>query len=94
MRDPQLTPPQKKYGILVLYEWERAMIEINKGIPVPISRIRRAYPYDVMDIGDSFHVEEVSLPVMCNSNWRNGKKLGMKFIAAKDEKGIRVWRIE
>jgi hypothetical protein len=68
------------------------MIKINKGIPVPNSRVRREYPYEIMDIGDSFHVDGASLAVVCNSNWRNGKKLGMKFIAAKDDKGVRVWR--
>ena len=68
------------------------MIKINKGIPIPNSKVRRAYPYEVMDIGDSFYVEGASLPVVCNSNWRYGKKLGMKFIASKDERGVRVWR--
>ena len=68
------------------------MIKINKGIPIPNSKVRRAYPYEMMDIGDSFYVEGASLPVVCNSNWRYGKKLGMKFIASKDEKGVRVWR--
>ena len=68
------------------------MIKINKDIPVPNTRVRREYPYDSMEIGDSFHVDGASLAVVCNSNWRHGKKLGMKFIAAKDDTGVRVWR--
>ena len=47
------------------------MIKINKGIPIPNSRIRREYPYEDMEIGDSFHIEGASLPVICNSNWQH-----------------------
>jgi len=68
------------------------MIEISKHIPLPKTRVMKKYPYREMEIGDSFYVEGVSLQVICNSNWRYGKKLGMKFIASKDKEGVRVWR--
>lgn len=67
------------------------MIKISKGIPIP-NKVRSEYPYRQMEIGDSFYVEGIALPVICNSNWRYGKKLGMKFIAAKEKSGVRVWR--
>ena len=68
------------------------MIEISKNIPVPDSKVKRQYPYKSMDVGDSFYVEGVSLQVICNGNYRYGKKLGAKFIAKKENAGVRVWR--
>jgi hypothetical protein len=47
-----------------------------------------------MEISDSFFVEDTSLQVICNSNYRMGKQLGMKFIARKENDGVRVWRTE
>jgi hypothetical protein len=47
-----------------------------------------------MVIGDSFLVPDANLQVVCNNNWRMGKKLGMKFIARKEVDGVRVWRVE
>lgn len=69
------------------------MIEINKSIPIPSSKIRREYPYEKMEIGDSFLIESVSLQSVCNANYRAFKRGVGKFIAKKEGKGIRVWRI-
>jgi len=69
------------------------MIEIEKNLPLPEERIRNVYPFKQMDVGDSFHVEGVSMQIVLNANYRAGKQLGMKFIARKDETGVRVWRI-
>ena len=68
------------------------MIEIEKNQPMPSARVRNSYPFKEMDVGDSFHIEGVNLQVVLNANYRAGKQLGMKFIARKDDKGIRVWR--
>jgi len=68
------------------------MIEINKHIPIPPNKTKAPLPYKSMEIGDSFLVPDSSLQAVCNSNYRAGKKLGMKFVAKKEEKGIRVWR--
>ena len=73
------------------------MIAVDKSVPMPERKagknVGMNYPYEQMDVGDSFHVEGVNLQVVLNANYRAGKQLGMKFIARKDDKGIRVWRI-
>ena len=65
-------------------------IDVQKDVPVPEARKR--YPYKEMDIGDSFFVDGGGIQNVCNQNYRMGKKLGMSFIARKEEGGIRVWR--
>ena len=69
------------------------MIAIEKHHSMPQARVRNSYPFKEMEVGDSFHVEGVSMQVVLNANYRAGKQLGAKFIARKDDKGIRVWRI-
>ena len=65
-------------------------LEISKDVPVPPDK--RRYPYRVMEVGDSFFVEGGAIQNVCNQNYRMGKKLGMSFIARKDDGGVRVWR--
>ena len=65
-------------------------IDVQKDVPVPEARKR--YPYKEMDIGDSFFVDGGGIQNVCNQNYRMGKKLGMSFIARKEEGGVRVWR--
>ena len=67
-------------------------LEISKDVPLPPHK--RRYPYSVMEVGDSFFVEGGVLQVVCNNNYRTGKKLERKFIARKEENGVRVWRTE
>lgn len=67
-------------------------VEVESGVPLPVER--RRYPYAQMQVGDSFVVRSVSLQVVCNANYRTGKKLGRKFVARKVEDGVRVWRVE
>ena len=92
MRDPQLSPPQKKYGIFGFLE--DIEMKINKNIPIPDNKVRRSYPYKDMEIGDSFYIDGLGLSVVCNNNYRYGKKLGMRFIARSENEGVRVWRTE
>jgi hypothetical protein len=66
-------------------------IVVEKGVPLPVIRVN--YPYETMEINDSFVVSGKSLQVVCNTNYRVGKKLGMRFVARKCEDGIRVWRV-
>ena len=67
-------------------------VEVSRDVPVP--EPRRRYPYVDMDIGDSFVMPAgSSMQVVCNANYRAGKRLGRKFIARKLEGGIRVWRV-
>lgn len=66
-------------------------VEISKDVPLPPPR--RRYPYGEMEVGESFLVGGGVLQVVCNANYRAGKRLGRKFIARKEAGGVRVWRI-
>ena len=65
-------------------------MEVSKDVPVPPDK--RRYPNKVMEVGDSFFVDGVKLQVVCNNNYRTGKKLERKFIARCEKEGVRVWR--
>jgi hypothetical protein len=67
-------------------------LEISRDVPLPPHK--RRYPYRVMEVGDSFFVEGGKLQVVCNNNYRTGKKLDRKFIARREQEGVRVWRTE
>jgi len=66
-------------------------VEVNKDVPLP--EPKRRYPYKVMEVGESFLVAGGRLQVVCNANYRAGKKLARKFIARREEGGVRVWRV-
>ena len=70
------------------------IITTEKGVPLPPMRVRNVYPYKTMAVGDSFFVRDGKLQIVCNANWKNGKKLGRKFAARREADGVRVWRVE
>jgi hypothetical protein len=77
------------------------MLKIEKNIPIPQPIRGKKYPFDMMDIGDSFFVE-------CNENKEDKKrKISTVLVAALRfrpkkfttrssgiKNGIRCWRIE
>ena len=75
------------------------MVTVEKNVDMPVTRITaNKYPYNEMEIGDSFLVksERASMiNTMCGINKKKGIELGMKFIAKQVlvEGGVRVWRI-
>lgn len=82
---------------MLLTEWgyEMNAIKVEKGIDMPIETERVIYPYDRMEVGDSFLVNDEGKNAMvkvCARNKRVGEKLGMKFVAKKVDGGVRVWR--
>ena len=70
------------------------VIGVEAGVPMPTVRSRNVYPYKTMAVGDSFFVRDGKLQIVCNANWKNGKKLGRKFAARREADGVRVWRVE
>jgi len=72
-------------------------VMVEKNVDMPVMRVTASkYPYDEMEVGDSFMVtsERVSMiNTMCGVNKKKGEELGMKFIAKRVEGGVRVWRI-
>ena len=70
------------------------MIEITKKVPLPEVRSKNVYPYDEMEVEDSFYVEGVSSQNICNCNYKRNKLGDKKFTVRKEGNGFRVWRIK
>ena len=67
-------------------------IGIEVGVPAPKMRVVYAYPYEDMDVGDSFAVPLEARAKVLNANYRAGKRLGRVFTAKTDGDTVRVWR--
>ena len=68
------------------------ILEIEKGTVVPNPRVVYAYPYEEMEVGDSFTVPVGARAKVLNANYRAGKRLQRVFIARTEGENIRVWR--
>ena len=75
------------------------MIEVESGIAIPKPRIKfkgGVYPYNQMQVGDSFLVNEDRnnlLIYVCNKNRIAAKAYNTKYTAKRVEGGVRVWRV-
>jgi hypothetical protein len=71
---------------------------IEKDVPLPEKNVRWKYPFDQMEVGDSFFVVNKDTTQMSALCKRAGKRLEGRFVTAKSEKdgqsGVRVWRME
>ena len=67
-------------------------IELERGIDMPHARVVYSYPYDEMDVGDSFVVPVSARAKVLNANYRAGRRLGLRFMAKTEGDVIRVWR--
>ena len=67
-------------------------IGIESGVPAPKMRVVCAYPYEDMDVGDSFCVPLEARAKVLNANYRAGKRLGRVFTAKTEGDQVRVWR--
>jgi|APCry1669189000_1035189.scaffolds.fasta_scaffold119846_2 hypothetical protein len=68
-------------------------LEIEKEVPTPKERVVYKYPYDDMQIGDSFTVPVSHKANVMNANHRAGKRLARRFMARTEGDYVRVWRI-
>ena len=68
-------------------------IERESGIAMPKPRVVYAYPYEDMEIGDSFTVPVEARAKVLNANYRAGKRLQRVFVARTESELIRVWRM-
>ncbi len=69
------------------------MYKISKDVPVPPPIRRMNYPYEQLQVGESFWVEGVTMQSLCNANRRQSKRLSRKFVCRREGKGVRVWRV-
>jgi hypothetical protein len=67
-------------------------IELERGIEMPIGRVVYAYPYEDMDVGDSFVVPISARQKVLNANYRASKRLGCRYMAKTEGSVIRIWR--
>jgi len=67
-------------------------IGIESGVPAPKMRVVYAYPYEDMEVGDSFTVPLSARAKVLNANYRAGKRLGWVFTAKTEGDVVRVWR--
>ena len=68
------------------------VIELERGIGMPTPRVVYAYPYEEMDVGDSFTVSVAARQKVLNANYRASKRLGCGYTAKTEGEVIRVWR--
>ena len=68
-------------------------IGIESGVPAPKVRVVYAYPYEDMEVGDSFTVPLSARAKVLNANYRAGKRLGRYFAARTEGETVRVWRM-
>ncbi len=70
-------------------------IEIEAGVPLPekLRGARGKYPFEHLEVGDSFKVE-ASIGTMRNRCSRRGAQLGKRFTCRVVSGGVvRVWRV-
>jgi TusA-related sulfurtransferase len=67
---------------------------IEKGIPIgPRSRASATkYPFEKMEVGDSFEVETNSPTGVATGARQWAERHGMVFTTRRTKKGIRIWR--
>lgn len=68
-------------------------MQLEKGVAIPVKRERVNYPYEGMEVGDSFLAAGATLAQMCYQDRKWGKKLGREFTCRKEGDGVRVWRV-
>lgn len=77
---------------------EESMIKIDKDIKPPKhvtdGTRRRKYPFREMKPGDSFFIEGASSSSVCSSSMSIYRVKGWKFGTAKEDGGLRVWRLK
>lgn len=70
---------------------------IEKGIPVPKmtgAGRKTKYPFESMQVGDSFFVKDGAVKTLSRSCGTYGKRLERKFTSRTVDGGARVWRTE
>lgn len=72
------------------------MIQIDKGIPIPdkIAKRNRKYPFDYMEVGDSFLTGLKVVSEIASSKTLAEKRTGFKFEPFVIDGFVRVWRVK
>jgi hypothetical protein len=65
---------------------------VEKGVPIPLGRDK--YPWERLDVGDSFFVPGKTLRSLATQTSYAGKRFGRRFRIRLVDGGVRIWRIE
>jgi len=68
--------------------------KVEKNIPIPKYSREHKYPWDEMDVGDSFYVSQESAAGARASASSRAKDGHGKYASRTVEDGCRIWRIE
>jgi len=68
-------------------------IRLERGLAMPTPRVVYAYPYEEMEVGDSFVVPVEARQKVLNANYRASRRLGWRFSTRTEKEQVRVWRI-
>ena len=69
------------------------VITIAKDVEMPKVRVVYEYPYEEMDVGDSFVVPVEARQRVLNANYRASRRLGCRFSTRTEGESVRVWRV-
>ncbi len=73
------------------------MIAIDKDIPLPPKKggpgRGRKYPWNEMEVGDSFLLMAKNMPSASAGATTTGRRLGFKFTVRAENGAFRIWRI-
>lgn len=73
-------------------------LKIQKGIAIPKSRSKMVYPWDSMQVGDSFFIDGKTQRQVAPSLYRSAKRHGVKITVRSSifegESGVMVWRLK
>ena len=69
-------------------------ITIDKNIPIPglIGGRRAVYPWDTLEVNESFFVADRTTKNFGSMVYSASKRTGRKFISRTVDGGVRVWR--
>lgn len=74
--------------------FDRIVVEKNVPMPPP-PRNHRKYPWDEMEVGDSFFIKGSTSGKLSTAAWAAAKtRPGWKFITRKVEGGAAIWRVK
>lgn len=84
-------------GAAGVYECGMAL-KVVSDVDIPTNMKRHPpviWPHQGMVVGESFWIscEERTYGTVLNANTRYGKRYGFKFVARRENGGVRVWRV-
>lgn len=68
-------------------------MQIDTDVPIPMSKRSRKYPFLDMSVGDSVYFEEEDINGKAyRAAMSTGTRHDLRFVARRENKGIRIWR--